>query len=158
MRSFCQEMREWKPVIFGETDFKLTDNLPDGQDFGGPLKIMQIAELVNYGLKGKQPKLQNGGVHLDAKAYHEQMMQPDTVIIDIRNKYEADIGRFNPPEGTRGCFNYKGGAKYIDPEMRVSTEFPQWVDDHREDLEGKTVMMYCTGGISKILNTSRDPL
>jgi predicted sulfurtransferase len=99
MRTFCQEMREWKASIFGATDFKLTDNLPEGQDFGGELKIMRVAELVNYGLKGQQPNLKNGGVHLDAKAYHEQMQHPDTVIIDVRNSYEADIGRFNPPEG-----------------------------------------------------------
>ena len=138
IRSFCNEMREWKPEIFGSTDFKFTDNLPDGQLFPGPLKIMRIAELVNYGLKGKQPPLKLGGTHLPAKEYHEKMKEPNTVIIDVRNSYEADIGRFNPPEG---------GAKYIDPEMRVSTEFPEWVDKNKKELEGKNIMMYCTGGI-----------
>lgn len=104
VRTFCQAMRDWRPQIFGSTDFKLTDNLPVGQDFGGPLKIMRVAELVNYGLKGRQPKLDNGGVHLSAKDYHAQMEKPNTVIIDVRNSYEADIGRFNPPPG---------GAKYM---------------------------------------------
>ena len=138
VREFCQAMRDWKPLIFGETDFKLTDNLPEGQAFPGPLKIMRISELVNYGLKGKQPPLKLGGVHLPAHEYHEKMKEPNTVIIDVRNSYEADIGRFNPPEG---------GAKYIDPEMRVSTEFPEWVDKNKEELKGKNIMMYCTGGI-----------
>jgi hypothetical protein len=99
MRAFCQEMREWKPVVFGKTEFKLTDGLRDGLHFGGELKVMEIKELVNYGLKECQPKLKNGGIHLAAKDYHLQMQKPDTVIIDIRNSYEADIGRFNPPEG-----------------------------------------------------------
>jgi predicted sulfurtransferase len=31
--------------------------------------------------------------------------------------------------------------------MRVSTEFPQWVDDNKEKLKGKQIMMFCTGGI-----------
>ena len=138
IREFCRQMKLWKPSIFGSTDFKLTDNLPEGQAFPGPLKILRIAELVNYGLKGKQPPLSLGGVHLPAKEYHEKMKEPNTVIIDVRNSYEADIGRFNPPEG---------GAEYIDPEMRLSTEFPEWVSINKEKLQGKNIMMYCTGGI-----------
>ena len=35
----------------------------------------------------------------------------------------------------------------LDPEMRRSTEFPKWVDDNLGKLEGKKVLMYCTGGI-----------
>lgn len=41
----------------------------------------------------------------------------------------------------------QGGAEYIDPKMRVSTEFPAWVDKNKDKLEGKQVMMFCTGGI-----------
>lgn len=51
-----------------------------------------------------------GGVHLDPKAYHEKMSQPGTVIVDVRNHYEADIGRFDKQE-------FVGGAKYIDPKV-----------------------------------------
>lgn len=66
------------------------------------------------------------------------MKEPNTVIIDIRNTYEADIGRFQPVEG---------GAEYIDPKMRVSTEFPQWAKENVVKLKDKQVLMYCTGGI-----------
>ena len=31
--------------------------------------------------------------------------------------------------------------------MRVSTEFPGWVDENKEKLQGKQIMMFCTGGI-----------
>jgi predicted sulfurtransferase len=80
------------------------------------------------------------GVHLEPKDYHLKMMQQDTVIIDVRNHYEANIGKFQPPET---------GAKYIDPNMRKSTEFPLWLDkpETKEQLRGKTVLMYCTGGV-----------
>jgi predicted sulfurtransferase len=137
MRNWCQAMREWKPEILGNTDFKLTDNLPQGQNFPA-LKVFPVKELVNYGLSGAQPSLKNGGVHLNAKDYHKKMEEPNTVIIDVRNSYEAEIGHFQPPPT---------GAEYIDPKMRVSTEFPAWVDNNKEKLEGKQIMMFCTGGI-----------
>jgi predicted sulfurtransferase len=130
-------MRDWKPELFGNVDFKFTDGLPIGQLFPA-LKVFPVTELVNYGLAGKQPQLKNGGVHLEAAEYHKKMEEPNTVIIDVRNSYEAEIGRFQPPQG---------GAEYIDPKMRVSTEFPGWVDKNKEKLKGKQIMMYCTGGI-----------
>lgn len=147
VRQFCQAMRDCnlssnliitgKPLVFANTDFKLTDNLPYGQAFPA-LKVFPVTEIVNYGLAGKQPSLANGGVHLNAEDYHEKMKQENTVIVDVRNTYEAAIGRFQPPEG---------GAEYIDPKMRVSTEFPSWVDANKEKLKGKQIMMFCTGGI-----------
>ncbi|KAJ3272578.1 hypothetical protein HDV01_005421 [Terramyces sp. JEL0728] len=144
LRLFCQAMREWKPKIFAQTDFKLTDDLPKGQAFPA-LKVFPVTEIVNYGLAEKQPSLKNGGVHLNAVDYHKKMEEANTVIIDVRNTYEAVIGnlffilgRFNPPEG---------GAEYIDPKMRVSTEFPEWVDKMKPKLQGKQIMMFCTGGI-----------
>jgi rhodanese-related sulfurtransferase len=68
------------------------------------------------------------------------MQQKDTVIIDVRNAYESDIGHFAPP---------KDGATLLDPKMRNSTDFPKWLNapETKQKLKGKTVMMYCTGGI-----------
>lgn len=64
----------------------------------------------------------------------------DTVVIDVRNAYESAIGHFNPPPT---------GAKLIDPKMRHSGDFPRWLNqpETQEQLKGKRVMMYCTGGI-----------
>ena len=69
------------------------------------------------------------------------MEEDNTVIIDVRNSYEADIGKFVGQEGT-------GGAEYIDPKMRKSTDFKAWLgkEETKEKLKGKQVMMYCTGG------------
>lgn len=43
----------------------------------------------------------------------------------------------------------KGGAEYIDPKMRKSTDFPGWLDkqETKDSLKGKEVLMYCTGGV-----------
>ena len=141
MRDFCTALRQWKPSCFRSTEFKLTHHLPDAQRFGS-LKIIPVTELVHYGLDGaKAPPIQlYSGVHLEPQQYHQQLADPDTVVIDVRNHYEANIGRFDPPA-------HGNPHKFLDPKMRKSTEFPVWLDSEetREKLRGKNVAMYCTG-------------
>jgi hypothetical protein len=96
-RLFCLSLRSWMKC-FEQTDFKLTDDLPFGQIFPA-LKVFPVNEIVNYGLRGSQPHLNQGGIHLNAKDYHKKMEDQNTVIIDVRNTYEAVIGRFDPPKG-----------------------------------------------------------
>ena len=72
------------------------------------------------------------------------MKGDNAVMVDVRNYNESLIGRFNPPGGSGGLTS---ASKVLDPKMRKSTEFPQWVQDHYDQLQGKKVLMYCTGGI-----------
>ena len=152
IRSWCTALRNFdggrstidpisgnKQTEFSNTEFKLTDDLPPKQRFP-KLHAFEVVELVNYGLAGSRaPTIsQHGGTHLEPSDYHTKMCESDTVIIDVRNHYEANIGRFDPPEG---------GAKMIDPKMRKSTEFPIWLEKNKEMLRGKQVLMYCTGGV-----------
>jgi predicted sulfurtransferase len=139
-RRFCERLREFDRA-FEETDFKITDFVAKTNVFKR-LTIVAKDELVAYGLAGERaPSLkQNKGRHLDAVAYHEMLKMKDAVVIDVRNHYEVDIGRIEPPEG---------GAEFLNPEMRNSHEFPKWLNlpETKRKLEGKHVMMYCTGGI-----------
>ncbi|MEY3445414.1 MAG: hypothetical protein RIR45_169 [Pseudomonadota bacterium] len=54
------------------------------------------------------------------------------VTLDTRNDFEVDHGTFE-------------GA--IDWRITKFTEFPQAMLDHKADLEGKTIVSFCTGGI-----------
>jgi UPF0176 protein len=54
------------------------------------------------------------------------------VLLDTRNDFEVDAGTFV-------------GA--IDWRLTKFTEFPQAVLDHKDELAGKTVISFCTGGI-----------
>lgn len=54
------------------------------------------------------------------------------VTLDTRNAFEVDHGSFD-------------GA--IDWRLSKFSEFPQALLDHRAELEGKTVVSFCTGGI-----------
>jgi len=86
-------------------------------------------------LSDKAPSLKKfAGEHLEADEYHKAMQDPEAVIIDVRNKYESDIGNFQPPEN---------GAKLIDPKMRNSIEFPKWLnsEETQKQLTGKKVLV-----------------
>lgn len=140
IRAFCYSLRDWDSS-FNETDFKLEDGIENKNRFR-TFTLRKVDELVGYALDGiKAPSLnRHSGKHMEATDYHKQMQQKDTVIIDVRNAYESDIGHFQPPEG---------GAELLDPKMRTSQDFPKWLNAPatKEKLKNKTVMMYCTGGI-----------
>jgi predicted sulfurtransferase len=140
MRRFCYALRAWD-ALFEKTDFKLTDGEAPSVLFR-TFTLRKVQELVGYGLGGVQaPSLtRHAGVHLEAPDYHARMQQSNTVMIDVRNAYESAIGHFAPPPD---------GATLLDPKLRTSSDFPKWLNAPatKAKLQGKTVMMYCTGGI-----------
>jgi predicted sulfurtransferase len=165
---YCYCLVKLRPLEFQHTEFKLTTDLPPLQQFKS-LKVFPVVELVHYGLEGTKapPISQFGGIHLEPKDYHAKLAEPNTVIIDVRNHYEAAIGRFVPPATTTtttlsndqqqqqetataaAAAAAATPPKWLDPKMRKSTEFPVWLDkvSTRDELRGKQVLMYCTGGI-----------
>ncbi|PPE73355.1 sulfurtransferase [Solimonas fluminis] len=54
------------------------------------------------------------------------------VLLDTRNGFEVDHGAFE---------------NAVDWRLTKFTEFPQRLREHRAELEGHTVVSYCTGGI-----------
>jgi len=56
----------------------------------------------------------------------------EVVLLDTRNGFEVDAGAFN-------------GA--IDWRLAKFSDFPGALAQHRRELEGRTVVSYCTGGI-----------
>lgn len=136
IRAFTRELAEWAPQHFGKTDFKYVDNLPD-HVMEKELKVFPVSELVTYGFgRNAAADIRAGGKHLKPSEYHEAMSHPNAIMIDVRNFNESIIGKFAPPN-----------IPVLDPQMRRSTEFPKWVDDNLPKLQGKKVLMYCTGGI-----------
>lgn len=115
------------------TDFKYVDQQPDNHKLK-ELKVWPVSELVTYGFNASDAKMENGGKHLSPKEFHEAMDLENTVMIDVRNFNETVIGKFSHPN-------------LLDPCMRKSTEFPQWVENNMSKLQGKKILMYCTGGI-----------
>lgn len=138
IRAFCQDLREYEPEHFGQTDFKITDGLREGQMLRG-LKVWHVNELVTYGFDLKTGSIERGGTHLPPKEWHDKAGEEGAVLIDVRNANENAIGRFQP---------HNDASRVLDPNMRTSTEFPDWVQENLPKLHAaKQVMMYCTGGI-----------
>ena len=175
LRHFIQDIKNFDPESFEDTDFKWIDDLSADRHFK-EMKILPVKELVYYGIRNGDdtitaanntstqqkhqaviPKDVMGGIHLNPKEYHEMLKKADAVVIDVRNHYEAAIGRFDgqmmlSPTKDKNNGNDEdvvnsSGAAYIDPKMRKSTDFTSWLEDSetKEKLEGKTVMMFCTG-------------
>jgi len=96
------------------------------------LRIKYKKELVNLSLEDDvDPKVLTGN-YLKPEEFVSYIDDPNTIIIDARNDYESKMGYF------------KGALK---PRIRTFRELPNWVRDHKEELEGKTIVAYCTGGV-----------
>jgi predicted sulfurtransferase len=157
LRHFCEDLKRFD-TVFQSTDFKFIDGVSPDRHFKD-LKLLPVKELVFYGIKDGEAPLKAGGTHVDARGFHSLLEQESTVVIDVRNHYEAAIGRFNGQEQTK-VGDGVAAADYIDPKMRKSTDFPAWLErpETKEKLQNKTVLMYCTGGVrceraSAYLNT-----
>ena len=102
------------------------------------MKVRLKKEIVTMGIPGVDPS-NLVGTYVDPKDWNALIEDPDTVVIDTRNDYEVSIGTFD---------------KAINPETAAFRDFPTWFKENRENLEGKKVAMFCTGGIRCEKSTS----
>ena len=80
---------------------------------------------------GRAPAVDAATLSRWLDAGHDDAGRP-VVMLDTRNAFEVDHGRF---------------AGAIDWRIGRFTEFPQALREHVGELQGKTVVSYCTGGI-----------
>lgn len=114
---------------FKNTDFKISV----GQ--AGTFKKMFVRarpELVTLNIKEKIDPNTEGGIYLKPEELKQMYdKDEDFVIIDMRNDYEAKIGRFK---------------NAVTLKMKVFKELPRLVEDLKV-YKNKKVVTYCTGGI-----------
>ena len=58
------------------------------------LKVKVRDKIVADGLNDATFDVTNIGVHVDASTFNNLMEDPDTVLVDMRNHYESEIGHF----------------------------------------------------------------
>jgi len=114
---------------FEDIEFKIDE--ADGHAFRR-LTVKHRAEIVTLGVPLEVPVHERTGGYLEPDEWREMMRREDVVIVDGRNDYESDLGRFE-------------GA--ICPPLGNFREFPEWLREHKPELDGKTILTYCTGGI-----------
>ncbi len=103
----------------------------DGKSFI-KLIIKVRPKIVADGLDDSSFDVTNKGVHLDAKSFNELTSQEDTVVIDMRNHYESEVGHFE---------------NAITPDVETFRESLPIVESILEPHRDKNIVMYCTGGI-----------
>ena len=97
------------------------------------LKIKVRNKIVADGLNDDTFDVTNKGVHLSAAEFNALTSQDDTIVVDMRNHYESEIGHF---EGaiTPDVDTFRDSLSIIEEDL----------SKHKED---KNLVMYCTGGI-----------
>ncbi len=96
------------------------------------LKIKVRDKIVADGIDDPTFDMDNRGKYLDARAFNELTEDPDTVVIDMRNHYEFEVGHFD---------------KAIEvPSDTFREQLPMAVDMMKENKD-RNIIMYCTGGI-----------
>jgi UPF0176 protein len=58
------------------------------------LTIKVRDKIVADGLVDKTFDVTNIGIHLKAKEFNELLEDPNTIVVDMRNHYESEIGHF----------------------------------------------------------------
>ncbi len=131
-----QETDEYKKQMlahesFADVDFKDSDG--DASCFPR-MQITVREEIVTIGKDKQKYNEKDGGVHLTPEQTHELIAsQPDDlVILDARNQFEAEIGKFTDA---------------IVPDIHVFRDFPEYIEKNADKFKDKQVLMYCTGGI-----------
>jgi UPF0176 protein len=97
------------------------------------LKIKVRDKIVADGLEDSEFDVTQCGVHVDAKSFNDLISKPETLLVDMRNHYESEIGHFE-------------GA--ITPDVDTFRDsLPLTEEDLQPHKKDKNIVMYCTGGI-----------
>ncbi len=97
------------------------------------LKVKVRDKIVADGLNDDTFDVTDIGVHVDARRFNELIEDENTVLVDMRNHYESEIGHFKNAV-TPDVDTFRESLDIIEEDLK----------DHKED---KNLVMYCTGGI-----------
>ncbi|MCX2681214.1 rhodanese-related sulfurtransferase [Galbibacter sp. EGI 63066] len=97
------------------------------------LKVKVRKKILADGLNDATFDVTNKGRHVDASTFNELIEDPNTILVDMRNHYESEIGHFKNAM-TPDVDTFRDSLPVIEEDIK----------DHKED---KKLVMYCTGGI-----------
>ncbi|MDP5168923.1 MAG: rhodanese-related sulfurtransferase [Bacteroidia bacterium] len=103
----------------------------DGKSFF-KLVIKVRPKILADGLNDQTFDVTNKGKHLSADEFNQLTSQENTVLIDMRNHYEHEVGHF------------KGAIR---PDVDTFRDSLPVVEEILEEHRHKNIVMYCTGGI-----------
>lgn len=103
----------------------------DGKSFF-TLTVRVRPKIVADGLDDSTFDPSDTGVHLDAENFNKITAEENTILVDMRNHYESEVGYFQ-------------GA--VRPQVETFRQELDLVEEMLKGNEEKNLVMYCTGGI-----------
>ena len=97
------------------------------------LKIKVRDKIVADGLNDDTFDVRNKGIHLGAEKFNAFLDDEKTILVDMRNHYESEIGHFKNAI-TPDVDTFRESLDIIEQDLKL----------HKTD---KNLVMYCTGGI-----------
>jgi UPF0176 protein len=125
---FRDFLYSYKPLNGLRLNIAVNDN---GKSFW-VLKIKVRDKIVADGIEDPDFSMENKGKYVNAQQMNQLLDSPDTVVIDMRNHYEYEVGHFE-------------NAIEI-PSDTFREQLPM-AADMMKDKKDKNIIMYCTGGI-----------
>lgn len=103
----------------------------DGKSFW-VLKVKLRDKIVADGIDDPEFSMENRGKYVNAEEFNNLSNDPETVVVDMRNHYEYEVGHFeNAIEIPSDTFR---------EQLPMAAEMLQ-------NMKDKNIIMYCTGGI-----------
>ena len=96
------------------------------------LTIKVRDKIVADGIEKEDFDVTNNARHIDAKEFNQLAENENTILIDMRNHYESEVGHFE---------------NAICPDVETFRESLPLVEKILEENSKKDIIMYCTGGI-----------
>ena len=96
------------------------------------LRIKVREKIVADGIDDPTFSMENRGKYVNAAQMNQLLESPDTIVIDMRNHYEFEVGHF---------------VKAIEIPSDTFREQLPMAADMMKDNKDKNIIMYCTGGI-----------
>ena len=96
------------------------------------LVVKVKSKIVSDGIKDPDFDPSKTGNYLNANEFNKAIEDNNTIVIDMRNHYESEVGRFD---------------RAFCPDADTFREELPLVVNHLKGQEDKKIIMYCTGGI-----------
>ncbi|HVZ56390.1 MAG TPA: rhodanese-related sulfurtransferase [Chitinophagaceae bacterium] len=126
-----ESLRAYLDSIPGLENLRLNQAVDEGRSFF-VLDIKVRRQIVADGIQDPEFDMAKKGRYVNAEQFNELAKDPETIIIDMRNHYEYEVGHFEH-------------AMEV-PSDTFREQLPMAVE-MMKDKRGRNIIMYCTGGI-----------
>ncbi|HEX6849003.1 MAG TPA: rhodanese-related sulfurtransferase [Chitinophagaceae bacterium] len=135
LETFRAYLYSIEPLNGLRLNIAVDDACPDTGGNGKSFYVLDIkvrSKIVADGINDPLFDMANKGAYVNAEQFNKLTNDPDTIVIDMRNHYEFEVGHFE-------------NAIEI-PSDTFREQLPMAVDMMKENKD-KNIIMYCTGGI-----------